>query len=389
MSGSIRRFVIVLVLAVVVSLVLAIPAMAVLPITDVTVAPISNQTWSGWAKKPALDIKDGEKALIAGLDYIASYSSNIDIGTAQVSISGIGEYSGSTTASFEIVPSLARAYVGSIPNQTWSGWAKKPAIYVKYGPDILVAGVDYTVTYSNNVNIGTAKATITGKGAYGGVKSVSFKIVPSLAKSYVSAIPNQVYTGWGKKPLPVVKYGSRILVSGTDYTLKYSNNVNIGTAKITITGRGNYGGVKTVSFKIAPTIAKASVAAISNQTYSGWAKKPSPVVTLGGKRLVAGTDYTLAYSNNVNIGTAKITITGKGGYAGTKVAYFKIVAKASTATASTPLGSVTPKPGSSYFVTNTGTKYHLSGCRYLATSKIPVDLAEAKRMGFTACKVCF
>lgn len=40
------------------------------------------------------------------------------------------------------------------------------------------------------------------------------------------------------------------------------------------------------------------------------------------------------------------------------------------------------------YVTRTGKKYHRDGCRYLASSKIPISLKDAKARGFTACKVC-
>jgi hypothetical protein len=40
------------------------------------------------------------------------------------------------------------------------------------------------------------------------------------------------------------------------------------------------------------------------------------------------------------------------------------------------------------YITRTGRKYHRDGCRYLATSKIPISLKDAKAKGFTACKVC-
>ena len=58
------------------------------------------------------------------------------------------------------------------------------------------------------------------------------------------------YTGSAIKPAPTVKVGSTTLKSGTDYTLSYKNNTNAGTATVTITGKGNYTGTKSVTFKI-------------------------------------------------------------------------------------------------------------------------------------------
>lgn len=74
-------------------------------------------------------------------------------------------------------------------------------------------------------------------------------------------------------------------------------------------------------------MATTSVDTIKNKTYTGKAIQPEPVVTLNGATLVKGTDYTVAYQDNKEIGTATITITGMGKYEGTKVVNFKIVPK--------------------------------------------------------------
>lgn len=72
-------------------------------------------------------------------------------------------------------------------------------------------------------------------------------------------------------------------------------------------------------------LSQATVSSIANQTYTGSAITPKPTVTWSGTTLVNGTDYTLSYSNNTAVGTATITITGKGNYTGTKTVTFKIV----------------------------------------------------------------
>lgn len=74
-------------------------------------------------------------------------------------------------------------------------------------------------------------------------------------------------------------------------------------------------------------ISKCKVAKISSKTYSGKKKTPAPVITDGKYKLIKGKDYTVKYSNNVKVGKAKITITGKGIYKGTITAEFNIVKK--------------------------------------------------------------
>ena len=83
--------------------------------------------------------------------------------------------------------------------------------------------------------------------------------------------------------------------------------------------------------KLARTsIAKASVSGLKNKTYTGKAINPTPVVKLNGKTLKSGTDYTVSYKNNKAVGTATVTITGKGAYTGTAKATFKINPKKTT-----------------------------------------------------------
>ncbi len=75
--------------------------------------------------------------------------------------------------------------VSSISNKTYTGSAIKPTVTVKDGSSVLTKDIHYSVSYSNNTNVGTAKVTITGKGNYSGTKTVTFKIVsPSPAANF-------------------------------------------------------------------------------------------------------------------------------------------------------------------------------------------------------------
>jgi hypothetical protein len=99
-----------------------------------------------------------------------------------------------------------------------------------------------------------------------------------------------------------------------------------------------YGTVKPAVFNAAGSydITKATISKIAAQTYNTKALKPTVTVKDGSKTLASGTDYTVAYKNNTNAGTATVTITGKGSYVGTKTATFTInKAKASALTVGT------------------------------------------------------
>ena len=78
------------------------------------------------------------------------------------------------------------------------------------------------------------------------------------------------------------------------------------------------------------SIAKAGITGLKNRYYTGKAIVQTPVVKLNGKTLKAGTNYTVSYKNNKAIGTATVTITGKGAYEGTVKATFKICPKKTT-----------------------------------------------------------
>jgi hypothetical protein len=172
----------------------------------------------------------------------------------------------------------------------------------------------------------------SGSTASVGTGSTSVNVqYTKIGNATVGNITDKTYTGSAIKPTPSVKLNGKTLKKGTDYTLSYKNNTKVGTATVTITGKGDYAGTITKSFKIkAASISKAKVASVSNKVYTGKAIKPTPSVKLGSKTLKKGTDYTVSYSNNIKTGKATITIKGKGNYTGTVKKTFKIVPKKAT-----------------------------------------------------------
>lgn len=154
--------------------------------------------------------------------------------------------------------------------------------------------------------------------------------IPALSKQNIQSATvtlsksTYVYDGKAKKPSVTVKLGSKTLKNGTDYTVSYSNNVKAGTATVKITGKGDYTGSVTKNFSIKNDFKQATVTGISTKTYSGKSQTQKITVKFGGKTLKNGTDYTISYSNNKNIGTATVKIVGKGDYAGTIERSFKI-----------------------------------------------------------------
>ena len=206
--------------------------------------------------------------------------------------------------------SIVNAGISSVAPQVYTRKEITPSITVKFGTNTLKQGRDYTVTYRNNVNVGSAYAVVTGKGNYSGSKTVSFAITkkPVTALSY-SSVAAQVYSGKAKKPAVTVKDGAAELVKGQDYSIAYSNNKEIGTAIITITGKGSYTGTKKITFKINPKPAtlKKLKAVSGKKLTASW----KTVKNIGGYQLQYSTSskFKTYKTKKVKAGTLTKTIS--------------------------------------------------------------------------------
>lgn len=305
---------------------------------QLTIDPISNQFYTGYQVTPVLVVRYANMVLTEGVDYIAVFTNNINIGTATVTVHGLNSYSGlQQSATFQIVNgngtgvgagtgALASATVPMIADQAYTGSQVCPQVYVYLNGYLLREGIDYTLYYSNNINPGMATVTISGLGVYSGTRTISFRILgPSVASATIAAIPDQLYTGSEIRPAVTVTMNNTTLQANVDYSVSYSNNRNVGTATVTVSGRGRYTGTKTTTFRIlGKDIGNTTVSSISNQRYTGDEIRPSVTVKIGNTVLTKNVDYTLTYKNNINPGTASIVITGTGSYSGSKTVTFKI-----------------------------------------------------------------
>jgi len=181
-----------------------------------------------------------------------------------------------------------------------------------------------------------AMATLTFKGNYTGTRTVEFKILPRNAEhcKVEFEIPNQVYSYNGEvhEPAVVVKDGEKVLVKGTDYSLEYANNKNVGKADVIVNFKGNYTGSKTEHFSI---ISKSITAAdlilegledIQEFIYNGL--EHTPEITIKdkslGELLRQGVDYAIEFANNIMAGmaTIKIEFLSGGNYIGKTIELF-------------------------------------------------------------------
>ena len=174
------------------------------------------------------------------------------------------------------------ADVPRIPVQQYTGEPVTPKPEVSFAGVVLVEGTDYTLEYEDNIARGTAKINITGMGWYTGTKVVTFDIAREFSDATVIKGIAAAYTYTGAAITPVVRVedNGNILSKGVDYQVTYSDNVNAGTATVTITGINIYRGTQTATFKIMPqNLGRANVTSVSDQTYDGKEKKPKVVVS--------------------------------------------------------------------------------------------------------------
>ena len=209
-------------------------------------------------------------------------------------------YTDAMTNLYQKYPNISSATV-TVADQTYTGKALKPKLTVKIGATTLTEGVDYTATYSNNVNMGVATYKITGAGNYKGTNSGTFTIYKTADQLKYSTISDQVWTGKSITPAVTVKDGTKVLVKGTDYTVAYSFKENVGTAKATIRLKGYYQGTKVISYKILPKKQRLN-------TLTG--VKGGVRITYAGTRVASG--YQIKYSTKADMSDAKTIWVRKG-----------------------------------------------------------------------------
>ena len=306
--------------------------------TSITVTLSSTSfSYTGTTQKPTVTVKDGtSKTLAENTDYMLVNDGGVANGTYTVTITGMGNYKDVVTPapSYTIGgQSLngAEVILNRLDSYVYDGNEKKPGVSeVKVGSTVIPAS-NYTVSYADNVNAGTATVTVTGKGNCSGTATATFPITPKTVNSDMITISPTTfnYDGVLHKPTTVtVKDGTRDMVEDTDYTLSNPGGTDIGSYGVTITGKGNYTGTASKSFGIVANDASGfSINAIADVTYNGAAQEPVPVVKEGDNTL-SSNYYSVAYLNNINAGTAVVTVTGKNGYTFVKSQTFKIKPKA-------------------------------------------------------------
>lgn len=294
-------------------------------LTDISQAEISNVENKEYTGSPITQspvIKVNGTVLTEGSDYQLSYDKNVNAGTAVMTVTGTGSYTGSKTVEFTIIAKATSPTVElSQTTFIYDGSVKTPGVTVKSGETVLTEGTDYEVTYpAGRRDVGEYTISVTLKGNYSGSGSAKFVITESSEEPVVSLSQSSfTYDGTEKTPAVTVKAGDTVLVKETDYTLTYSEGrVNTGQYNVTVKLKGNYSGTITKKFEIKPKKTTPVVSlSETTYTYDGSVKSPRAAVKDGDTALTEGKDYILIYpQGREDAGTYVVTATLKGNYEG-------------------------------------------------------------------------
>ena len=325
-------------------------------VRNIKVGRIQNQEWTGFAVTPVTTITYKNEDVTRGIDV--TYERNIDAGTAYLVITGNGEpfkdgivFCGTAKRSFRIKGRSLEGARVKADKAVYTGKPVKPDLTVTVGSVRLIEDKDYTVSYSHNINVGTAEYRIRGCGGYSGVKDGAFEIHPCpFNEDHIEVkLPERTYyEKGGNKPSPIVTYDSRLLRLGLDYTYEYDEDRPADdTYKVRITGCGSYSAhtitrevmVYSKPIDMCISMTKDPIWNPKKVKFKNYIVKPVLVDT-NGVRLEAGIDYESDYyytdlngdpiemDDYVAMGRRfLIHIKGIGNYSGTKVIEYRAAAK--------------------------------------------------------------
>ena len=228
---------------------------------------------------------------------IVTITNNINTGNAKITIRGLNGFTGTRNINFRINPKKDVVPSDLIEDEYWYvNGGVKPAFVINDGHRELTAGKDYNIQYQNNNRAGTATLKITFKGNYNGSQMYTEAYTIKVREPEIRIAESAPYMKNGAKPEVEIVEGERVLVEGKDYTLRFQNNNKVGTAKITVTFKGDYNGVAAYTQEYEIIRQELSQMNITAKDVT-WANrdgnyKSNPVVKdLNGKNLGSGSDY--------------------------------------------------------------------------------------------------
>ena len=374
--------------------------------SDITIATIPDQTYSGSEICPEISVKDGETTLILGTDYTVECANNVSAGTANMTITGMGDYPGSVSKTFEI---LKAPLTVTALNDT-----------IVYGDDLSFAGVVYS-GFVGEEDVSVLNGTLAYECKYDrGGAAGKYDITPSglTAENYdiefvtgeLTVEPKVVSIAWGEQTVFVYNGSEQIptataegLLEGDNCELTVTGAAkNAGNYTATVTGLSNPNYKMRASdtkqdfeiLKADPTMVKAPVA-VENLVYSG---KAQTLVVAGDAqngvmvyKLEGADSYTDALPSATEAGdyTVYFMVRGDENYKDSKVQELTVtIAEAPESSSSeTPVSSSSENASSSSSSSEAPKSSSSSEKVESSSSEVTTPLEIARNSG--ALKVAF
>ena len=317
-------------------------------LSNATISGLSNKTYNGSAQTQSgftvtVPIPTGHPSTPT---YTTSYSNNTNVGTATMTLTGTGNYTGTKSATFTIgkssdsgtVTANALTYNAQAQNLVSSSNVKG---YICYSLSSAPTSCTANSAIPQGTNAGTYKVyyLISGNSNYNSKSdsvNVTIKQYDISKNATIGSVGDQKYTGSAITPTPSVTVPipsgkTTTLVNGTDFTYGYSNNTSVGTGTINVTGKGNYTGTKSTTFKIAEKASSCTITSVPTLKYPSnvtgtikYSCTGDGAITVSsantGIITVSNASSTSATLTALKAGTTKITVSqAAGNYAASSV----------------------------------------------------------------------
>jgi len=273
------------------------------------------------------------------VDYVLMAADNINAGTGMLTLNGIGNCKGTVTKEFRINPKPIDGAEIIAMDTVYTGLEVFSEVQIVMDGKTLVEKEDYTLSFDNNVNAGTATVTAAGTGNYTGIAEGTFAILPaSLEEAQITlGSINTIYDGEEKRPNVLVRLNKKRLTTDTDYTVSFIDNIGAGEAQVVVSGTGNYTGTASKIFVILPQIfTDIEISQTEALAYYGKPYLLNLVAVKNGIELVQGQDYEVEGGEITDDGKAAFDIIGIGNYSGTATAICDLIDADTLATFTLP-----------------------------------------------------
>jgi len=344
---------------------------------DMFVQETVNATLSskGVLKHPKITVKMGKTSLKKDKDYTVQWPDKdtegyisltedgkeiVNPGTYEVTISGIGNFEGTKTIRYDVLPygtmQVSKANIKATQKISYDDYMKAQRVY----PEVVVKGYieneDYVIIWPDTVSVGknntfevralSEDSEPVGTGRMYGSRKVNFTVTGTkltTAEYIIDGVPDEkIYTGeyiTFDEDISVKKlikeedgtFSQVELEKNQDYTIDYKKNLNQGTAQVIINGAGPYNGTLKKNFKIKKVDLSVVepenlIVSVEDQNYNGKVWKPTVSIKVNGRDLEKK-DFSVSYANSKDAGMARVTITGKGNYTGKIYSSFEVSPK--------------------------------------------------------------